>query len=273
MTTPEGPVLADLLAQRYGQEAASLEVETSDVLDLVLRHRSVRRFTTAPVSDAQLAAMLAAASSAATSSNMQTVSVVVVRDPATRAALGEVSGTSRPLAAAPVALVWLIDWSRNTALAARAGIADSWTRHLDAVLAGAIDTALAAENAVTVAESLGLGTCFIGSLRDDPDAVAELLGLPPKVMPLFGLAVGHPDPADRAGIKPRLPQSVVVHEERYQPAPIEALDRYDEVARGYFAGQGLQQGWVDRVEERFARPPGPRSRLRAAVERRGFPLD
>src|SRR5690606_14578966 len=139
-------------------------------------------------------------------------------------------------------------------------------------IAGSIDTALAAQNAVTVAESLGLGACFIGSLRDDPDQVAELLGLPSRTFALFGLAVGHPDPEDTAGVKPRLPQSVVVHRERYTPAPLETLDAYDEVARGYFAGQGMDQGWADRVEQRFARPPGPRTGVRAAIERRGFPL-
>jgi len=260
------------LARRYGPTEVPAEIAASPALELALAHRSVRRFTPEDVTEAQLAAMLAAASSASTSSNMQTVSVVVVRDPVTRAALGEVSGTSFPLASAPLALVWLVDWSRNVALAERAGHEDSWTQYLDAVIAGAADTAIAAQNAVNVAESLGLGVCFIGSLRDDPDRVAELLGLPPKVFALFGLAVGHPDPADRAGVKPRLPQSVVVHRERYAPVPLEALDAYDAVAREYFAGQGMDQAWVDRVEQRFARPPGPRQGVRAALERRGFPL-
>lgn len=262
----------ELLARRYGPAAAPLEAAASPVLDLVLRHRSHRRFTDEDVSDPAIAAMIAAASSASTSSNMQTVSVIVVRDPELRDALGHVSGTSLPIASAPVALVWLVDWSRNAALAERAGHADSWTQYLDAVLAGTIDAALAAQNAVTVAESLGLGACFIGSLRDDPDQVASLLGLPPKVFAVFGLAVGHPDPADRAGVKPRLPQSVVVHQERYRAADLEELDAYDGVAREYFAGQGMDQGWADRIEQRFAKPPGRRSQVRAAIERRGFGL-
>lgn len=263
----------DLLARRYGPEAAALDVAPSPTLDLLLQHRSVRRFTDEDVSEAAITAMIAAASSAATSSNMQTVSVVVVRDPATRAALGKVSGTSRPLASAPVALVWLVDWSRNADLAQRADLADTWTHYLDAVIAGAVDGGLAAQNAVAVAESLGLGTCYIGSLRDDPDAVAELLGLPPKVFGLFGLAVGHPDPADTAGVKPRLPQSVIVHHDRYESATIDALDAYDETARAYFAEQGMDQAWIDRVEQRFTRPAGTRAQLRDALGRRGFALD
>lgn len=261
----------DLLARRYGP-AAPLKAAASSVLDLMLRHRSHRRFTDEEVTDPAITAMIAAASSASTSSNMQTVSVVVVRDPQLRDALGHVSGTSLPLATAPVALVWLVDWSRNAALAERAGHADSWTQFLDAVLAGSIDAALAAQNAATVAESLGLGVCFIGSLRDDPDRVAELLGLPPKVFAVFGLAVGHPDPSDRAGVKPRLPQSVIVHHERYRAADLEELDTYDGVAREYFAGQGMEQGWADRIEQRFAKPPGRRSQVRGAIERRGFGL-
>lgn len=42
------------------------------------------------------------------------------------------------------------------------------------------------------AESLGLGICFIGGIRNDVEQIAEILDLPPYTMPLFGLTIGHP---------------------------------------------------------------------------------
>ena len=60
-----------------------------------------------------------------------------------------------------------------------------------------IDAALAAQNAVVAAESLGLRTVYIGAMRNDPAQVHELLGLPQKAFVVFGLCVGYADPAGR----------------------------------------------------------------------------
>ena len=57
-----------------------------------------------------------------------------------------------------------------------------------------IDAALAAQNAVVAAQSLGLRTVYIGAMRNDPVRVAELLGLPPRAFVVFGLCVGYADP-------------------------------------------------------------------------------
>src|SRR5262245_33953689 len=51
-------------------------------------------------------------------------------------------------------------------------------------------------------ESLGLGTCYIGAIRNNPETVARELALPEGVFPVFGLTVGFPDPAQPSGVKP-----------------------------------------------------------------------
>ena len=55
-----------------------------------------------------------------------------------------------------------------------------------------IDTALAAQNAAIAAESMGLGICYIGGIRNNLEEVSNLLKTPNRVIPLFGLAVGYP---------------------------------------------------------------------------------
>ena len=73
----------------------------------------------------------------------------------------------------------------------------------------AVDVALAAQNAVLAAESLGLGTCYIGGIRNQPRAIIELLGLPRLMFPITGLTLGWPDTP--ANPRPRLPQAAVLH--------------------------------------------------------------
>jgi nitroreductase len=95
------------------------------------------------------------------------------------------------------------------------------------------DVALLAQNCVVAAESMGLGSCYIGSVRNHPDAVAELLGLPQQVYPVFGLCLGWPDQDPER--KPRLPLPAVLMEERYREEGIQEVVRaYDETLRDYY---------------------------------------
>ena len=75
------------LIARYGANAAPAEADLTPLIEQLLAHRSVRAYLPDPVSDAQLAAIIAAAQSAASSSNLNVWSVVAVRDAGTRARL------------------------------------------------------------------------------------------------------------------------------------------------------------------------------------------
>ena len=104
------------------------------------------------------------------------------------------------------------------------------------LLLGVVDTAMMAQNALTAAESLGLGGVYIGGLRNNIEAVTELLKLPQHVLPLFGLCLGWP--ADNPDLKPRLPASILVHENSYQPLDKDALAQYDEQLAEYYLTRG-----------------------------------
>ncbi len=91
-----------------------------------------------------------------------------------------------------------------------------------------IDAALAAQNAVLAAESLGLGAVIMGAVNRDIRRLDEMLGLPEYVVPLFAIAIGVPD--QEPEVKPRLPLEAVYFENRYasfteQRERIEAYDR------------------------------------------------
>jgi nitroreductase len=260
-------------ADRYGDDAFRLGA-TGDVVDLLLAHRSVRRFAPGDVTDEQLRTLVAAAQSAPTSSNLQPWSVVAVRDRARKERLAHLAADQRFVADCSVLLVWVADLGRAHRLAARRGTEVAATTYLESTLIAFIDTALAAQNAVVAAEALGLGSTFVGAIRNRPDEVALELGLPDGTVAAFGLAVGVPDPTEAAGVKPRLPQSAVLHLEQYDAGRGDAaIEAYDEVLGAYNSRFGLTGGWTDRVLARLRGPESMAGRhvLREVLERRGMP--
>ncbi|MDT5152553.1 MAG: hypothetical protein QOI01_4286 [Mycobacterium sp.] len=150
----------------------------NETLALQLAQRSVRKFSRRPVTDEQLAALVAAAQSAATSSNLQPWSVVAVRDPERKARLATLANDQQFINEASLFFVWVADLGRARRLAERAGTPLDGADYLETTIIGFVDTALAAQNAVVAAESLGLGTVFVGAVRNHPEEIAAELALP-----------------------------------------------------------------------------------------------
>lgn len=263
-----------LLDERYGGVAPQIAEPSNDVIDLMLSHRSVRRFADRPLPDGLLELLIAAGQSAATSSNMQTASVVAVTEPERRRALAAMASQAFP-ADAPVVLCFVLDLSRPTRIGEALG-ADLWALPmLDKFLAAFGDCALFAQNVVLAAESKGLGGCFIGNLRKDPVALAEMLELPPRCFVVFGLCLGY-EAGTPTGIRPRLPQEVVLHRETYSTAQeAERLADYDRRVAKHEAGQGRPaEGWTGRHPARFASADylGGREKLREILLKLDLPL-
>lgn len=268
--------LDELRHARYGGAAAPHgPLVDSAVVRRQLAHRSVRRYLPDDVPDEVVATLVAAAQSAATSSNLQLWSVVAVRDPQRRARLAHLAGDQEHVVQAPVLLVWLVDLGRAHVVADRHGAPTEAAEFLESTVVGFVDAALAAQNATLAAESLGLGTVYIGALRNRPEDVAEVLGLPAHVFPAFGLVVGHPDPGEQAGVKPRLPQEAVLHHETYDLArQLDAVAAYEDRIGEYYRAQGLRHSWTERLLARFASPRAlnGRERLAQALRQAGLGL-
>ncbi len=207
---------AALFAARYRDGSTPSLAHWNDMLARLLAHRSVRTYLPTPVLPEQLELIVAAAQSASTSSNLQAWSVVAVEDPDRKDRLAELCGSQAHIRQAPLFLVWLADLSRLSDIAAAKQIEVEALDYFEVFMMGVIDAALAAQNAAVALESLGLGCVYIGGIRNNPEKVAAELGLPPMIFPVFGMCIGTPDPACPADIKPRLPQSVVLHREQYR---------------------------------------------------------
>lgn len=259
-----------LLDERYQGALAPLtdsDVENNAVVQALLQHRSVRRYLDRPVPPAVLQAAIAAAQSASSSSHLQAWSVISVEDPARKKRLAEYAGNQAHVAAAPLLLVFIADLARLRRIAKASGMAGDGLDYLEATVIGVVDAALAAQNAVVAFEAMGLGACYIGAMRNQPEKVAEELGLPKETFAVFGLTVGYPDPSAGAAIKPRLPQARVLHREQYDGTD-EDLESYDTRMRAFQAAQGMDDvAWTQKTARRITGKAAltGRDRLREAL--------
>ena len=262
---------------RYGAGSAlPSDGPWNEVLASLMQHRSVRAFRPDPVPPGTLETLVAAAQSAATSSNMQTWSVVEVTDPAARAVLARVANNQKHIEQCPLFLVWVADLSRNERVGQSVGQTLEGLPYLETFLVAAMDAAIASQNAIVAAESMGLSTVYIGALRNDMAAVAELLNLPPGAAGVVGLCVGYADEAVPSGVKPRLPQSVVLHHGHYDTArEAEGCAQYDRAMEAFSGSvERSRYSWTERVVGRLGRVSAlaGRDRLREVLAKLGFPL-
>jgi nitroreductase len=272
---PQSAAVDGALAERYGAGRPD-GILWNETIARLLDHRTVRAYRADPLPEGVVETLVAAGQSAASSSNLQLWSVVAVTDAEKRRQLAELAGGQTHIAQAPLILLWVADLARAKLVADDAGAQAEGFEFLESFTVAAVDAALAAQNAVIAAESLGLGTVYIGALRNRPADVAALAGLPPRAAVVFGLVVGWEDETAPAAIKPRLPQEVVLHRETYrledQRAPIAA---YDETARAFQIAQGQDPvGWRQLLLNRgqSAASLNGRDRLKQALRSLGFAL-
>lgn len=122
---------------------------------------------------------------------------------------------------------------------------------MDNLLITSVDAALAAQNTLLAAESLGYGGVIIGMLRYCSEEVAELFRLPDYTYPVFGIALGVPN--QQHAVKPRLPLEQVVFEEVYQEQDLSVVTTYDKVQADY-AGARATDSWSERLAAQFGQP-------------------
>lgn len=276
MTQATTANLQKLLKERYGNHPPALNL-INETIATLLDHRSVRSYTNQPLPAQTLETLVAAAQSAATSSNLQVWSVVAVQDQGRKDRLAALAGNQAHISACPLFLVWIADLSRLQTLGDKNQKAYDGLNYFEMMMVATIDSALAAQNAAVAAESLGLGTVYIGGIRNKPEEVAQELGLPARSFATFGMCVGYPDPALPTGIKPRLPQASVLHHEQYD-ASVHAkiIADYNASMETFSVEQGMKtsQPWELQSLHRVRGPEAlsGRDKLVAALNKLGFDM-
>lgn len=242
---------------------------TSDTIRVLGARRSVRAFSDKDVTDDQVTAILEAARRAPTSGNLQAYSVVVVRDPATKEKLAALAGGQKHIVTCPVYLAFVADLTRIEAAFRRNGN-DLDDNNLEMGLMASIDASLVGMAAYVAADSLGIQGVMIGAMRNDPEAVAELLGLPFRTYVVFGMCLGYPAEAPKQ--KPRMAAEGIIHYERYDAdKALAVVDTYNAELKAHYESVGkptADDSWSADVDKKYAQRP--RDHLRAALKKRGF---
>ena len=160
---------------------------------------------------------------------------------------------------------------------------------LSCLLMGMQDAAYMAQNMVIAAESLGLGTCYIGSVPYYADKIAERLKLPQKVFPLVGLTVGYP--AENPPTRPRYPLEFVLFENEYPELDEDAINKSKKemddgyLSQDYYRNLNAKLGligdreetfnldtysWTEHISRKLGQWEPSTKRLLEQLEKRGF---
>ena len=244
----------------------------NETLRLMQSHRSNRSYKPDIVSDQMLDQIVEAAYRGPTSVNSQQVSLVVVRDPVKRARIAEIAGEQPWIAEAPVFITLVVDFHKTRLGVTKAGQTQVAHESVEGLVAGTLDAGIALGNLMTAARSLGLGIVPIGGIRRDPQAMIDLLALPPLTFPVAGVCLGHI--AEEVAQKPRLGIASFRHDECYHPEVLPSLiAAYDDALVQYWQQIGRPEGlpWSARLAEYYQTVYFPK--VKAVAAKQGLVCD
>jgi nitroreductase len=184
-----------------------------EVLAAIQSRRSIRKFLDKPVEEAKLQAVLEAARQAPSWANLQCWRFLVIKDPAVKKSISELSYVesffapkgykTNPaqggIAQAPVVIVACAD-------PAQSGEMGGQHYYLT-------DVGIAAQNLMLAAHDQGLGTVFVGVF--DEEKLRPLLKVPANIRMVGIFPIGYP-PEEKKGVPPRKPLSEIVFYEQWE---------------------------------------------------------
>lgn len=272
--------LLSVLRARFGSAPALAESPQGvEVLADMADRRVMRRYLDKPVDPALVETLCAVALSAPSKSDLQQADIVIVSDRGRREKLEALLPDNPWVKAAPVFLVFLANNRRHRLLFEWRG-RPYLNDHLDPFFNASVDAGIVLATFIAAADRAGLGTCPISAIRNHPDEVSQVLGLPDHVFPVAALGVGWPS---FAGVmSPRLGLDVTIHHDRYDERGLQekvaAYDRRREAVQPYKTqrytdrfGEVADYGWSEDKARQYSVPE--RAGFGAFVRGKGFRLD
>lgn len=188
----------------------------NNTIKQLIDRKSMRVFTDREISAEDKNAILTAAVNAPTAGNQQLYTIIDVTDGALKDKLAVTCDDQPFIATAKLVLIFCADFQKWYDAFVSAGCDPRKPQVGDLMLAVS-DTNIAAQNAVTAAHSLGIGSCYIGDIMENCELHREMLNLPEYVFPAAMLVFGYPTQQQLEREKPeRAPMHHIVHENSYR---------------------------------------------------------
>ena len=186
------------------------------VIKQLYDRKSVRVFTKQEISEESIAQILTAAAMAPTAGNQQLYTILNITDPKLKEALSESCDHQPFIADGKLVLVFCADCLKWYDAYLHAGCQPRKPGEGDLMLA-VCDALIAAQNAVVAAESLGIGSCYIGDIMENAEIHQNTLQLPRYVFPVAMLVFGYPTEQQKTRPKPeRVAMKHIVHNNHYR---------------------------------------------------------
>lgn len=222
--------------------------------ELLLSHRSVRRYKEKEISQEVLERLIKCGERASNTGNMQLYSVVETRGEEERKALSQWhygQGST-----APMYLTICADVNRYHRWCEQSGC-DTPYGNLLWLLSATIDASLFAQNLCVAAEAEGLGFCYLGTVLYNAPEIGELLKLPKGVVPVITLSIGYAD--EEPAQSERLPLEGIVHEREYKAYSDDDIRSIHQLREEFpFNQEMVRQNGVRNLAELFTEKRYPR---------------
>ncbi len=243
----------------------------NEIVNLLKSHSSIREYKNQPVEDEKVKTIIECAQSASTSNSIQSYTIISVIDKDNRKNIAYLSGDQSYVEHCPLFLVFCADLNRNK-IACEISDKTMAEGYTETFILATVDAALAAQNALIAAESLGLGGVYIGGIRNNPLEICKILSIPSGVYPVFGMCLGYPN--NNPDKKERLPIEVIFKTDKYNTdGDANRIKEYDAHISDYYKkrtnGKRLDT-WTQQVSTLMSKPQRPH--MKDFLDKQGFKM-
>jgi len=220
-----------------------------DVYEIMMKRRSVRHFKEQPVPEEVIGRLMDVVSNAPSGGNIQPISVILVQDREARKELAKIIGGQPWVRNAPLSMVFCIDFNRIKRWASLMDTEFKGEKALPHFLIAYADLMCASQNVVILAQSLGLGSVYIGTIQDNTEEARAYFALPEYVLPMMLLCLGYPKSVPKT--MPKLNPEILIHREKYKDLQEEDLKRAFENKYGEMESQAekyLEKAFIEVLE-------------------------
>jgi len=228
----------------------------NETLALIEARTSTRRYADTPITPEEREAILHAAMRAPTAGNLMLYSIIEITDPALKQRLSETCDDQPFIAKAPWVLIFVADYQKwidvfeYSEVSHIEGVTHRSVPGVGDLMLACCDALIAAQNAVVAAESLGIGSCYIGDILENAEVHAELLRLPDHTFPVTMLCFGRP--AVKRAQVPRY-EANVVHKDTYRRMDERSLRDFSEALDTAHGSKGFAPGVANCAQDVYRR--------------------
>jgi nitroreductase len=246
----------------------------NETIQKQIEHRTIREFKDQSISHEIFGQLIEVARRTATSTGMQACSIIRVTNPEIKKKIAGICNQEY-VARAPELLIFIVDQYRNYQIAKEKNYFGETAKDMDRFFSSFTDACLMAQNVVTAAESMGLGTVYLGSILNDPKKICEILKLPELTFPVLGLGIGYPN--QNPQLKPRMEMRLRVYENTYTDFEnyLDEIKEYDKEMRTYYDLREPDKNvdsFSDQVIIRFKQSNPVRQEILNFIREQGFDL-